>query len=137
MNHFFSELARRVLLREFPVGNEEDIDLELLRWVLREIGDPDAEILGTYLEGVPLGIDQPLPRTPAVFPRKTKWKLKHDFKSEGQHLNDNYKSGKELKQVLEEEFVKQEKRGMMMRMPLAEAQRKWGDKLYIASLAVI
>ena len=43
--------------------------------VLKALGDPDHEIMGTYAVGVPVGLGTDLPRTPKVFPEKTKWSL--------------------------------------------------------------
>ena len=45
----------------------------LLGKVFRLFGGPDWEGLGMYAVGVPLGLGVDLPRTPAVFPAKTKW----------------------------------------------------------------
>ena len=62
--------------------------------VLREAKDPDWRILiegkFNYAEGLPLGCNMRLPRTPAVFARKTRWR-KYDS-SEDDFIKENYAS---------------------------------------------
>ena len=49
------------------------INLPLLRALARLLDDPDAEITALLHSCVPVGWHQRLPRTPAVFDRKTHW----------------------------------------------------------------
>ena len=79
-------------------------------WTQERLRDPDHEICDTYTRGVPLGVDAPLPTTPSVFPPKSTWRLKHHEDADGTKLNDNYKSGKELRDIALEKFQKQEHR---------------------------
>ena len=113
------------------------IDVELLQWALLRLDDPDAEILEQYRIGVPLGDDIKLPRARAVFERKTSWRIKHDFITEGSKENANYSSAKEHYQVLEKEFAEQSDAGMMFQMSKQDALKEFGNDLYIAPLAVI
>ncbi len=52
----------------------KDVDqaprLRLLQAFLRACGDPDAEALDIYCEGVRIGHKLKMPRTPAVYPKK-------------------------------------------------------------------
>ena len=57
------------------VGDRGAVEFRLVRALLQAAGDPDAEIFGTYPSGVRIGVGQKLPRTPAVFDRKTAWRL--------------------------------------------------------------
>ena len=52
------------------------VDTVLLGKVIRAFGDLGRAVLGLYTVGVPLGLGVDLPRTPEVFPAKTKWSLK-------------------------------------------------------------
>ena len=65
--------------------------LPLMARLLRAYGDPDWSFVQGIGEGVPLGVDEDLPRTPAVFEEKGKWRLTDDA-GPGADTNDNYKS---------------------------------------------
>ena len=49
--------------REYP---PQPIDVLTLAGVMKALGDQDAEIMGLYAGGVPVGLNIDLPRTPAV-----------------------------------------------------------------------
>ncbi len=51
------------------------IRLRLLRSVLHAAGDPDAEAMLRYIEGVPIGVGIKMPRTPAVHERRRRWSI--------------------------------------------------------------
>ena len=60
---------------EAPAGavvQEQPIDVLLLGSVLKALGDPGHDIMVTCAIGVPLGLGVELPRTPSVFPPKTR-----------------------------------------------------------------
>ena len=51
-----------------------------VRWrlfgaLLAAADDPDAKGVAAYAPGVAVGVQQRLPRTPAVFPQKRRWRL--------------------------------------------------------------
>ena len=50
----------------------QPIQIRLLQTLLREGGDPDASGMGQLAIGVKLGVGSRMPRTPAVYPRKTR-----------------------------------------------------------------
>ena len=43
--------------------------------MLKRAGDPDWEFLCRLKNGLPLGVDKTMDRTPRVFEEKTRWKL--------------------------------------------------------------
>ena len=51
--------------------------LRLLRAMLEAAGDPDREFLRQAEDGLPVGILDPLPRTPHVFEELLKWPLEN------------------------------------------------------------
>ena len=63
--------------------------LELMAELLKACEDPDWEFFLQLGEGVCLRVDEPLPRTPAVFEEKGKWKLDADIE-DGTPEADNY-----------------------------------------------
>ena len=72
-----SWIAKRLALpdRADEVAERQTFRLGLMGSILREVGDPDWDFVMGLGKGVPLGYDQQMPRTPAVFEPKTKWAL--------------------------------------------------------------
>ena len=58
------DLSEPGLLEVFP---GQPLHLRLLRAMLEAAGDPDGEFLRRAEDGLPVGILDPLPRTPHVF----------------------------------------------------------------------
>ena len=58
-----------------PGDLDQAIGVRLLEAWAQVTGDPDAKIAGMVARGVWIGVDRPLPRTPAIFEKKTKWSL--------------------------------------------------------------
>ncbi len=92
--------------RGFPsqVG-AKDVDqeprLRLLQAFLRTCGDPDAEALDIYCEGVRIGNKLKMPRTPAIYPKKEKWHIKYaDAETVEDQWAPNYKTARERHEVL-------------------------------------
>ena len=60
------------------IGRGQKIRLQVLSDLARLMGDPDWEVLvrdtDSYFAGLPIGVEKPLPRTPAVYERKRKWR---------------------------------------------------------------
>jgi hypothetical protein len=111
--------------------------LELLYYLTREMVDADFEIIRDYMEGVTLGILQPLPRTPAIFEEQTRWKLNHDPLVNAALENSNYRSFEEFADAVEEQFQQEEKEGMMQFLDEDEFYREFGNNIAIAALAVL
>ena len=108
--------------------------------VLRKARDQDWKILVqgryNYVDGLPLGVDMKLPRTPAVFSRKVRWRKYDD--SEAQHIKENYSTVTDNVPVLREQFEQDAQEGMMCRLHLDEAKIRWPhDRLRIAALGSI
>ena len=65
------------------------------------VGDPDFKICDTYAKGVPIGYAMKLPRTPAIFERKTKWSVLIERGEVGDYAwGKNYKYAEEHNKVL-------------------------------------
>ena len=80
-----------------PTPTAEDIPqgprIRLLQSFLKACDDPDAEALDIFATGVRLGYRQRMPRTPAVFAAKAKWRLKYDIhNAEHEDWAPNYRS---------------------------------------------
>jgi hypothetical protein len=123
------------VIREF-----QPFYLSALGQSLRECGDPDSRVFDcgaqNFTRGVPVGdAGSRLPRTPAVFPRKTHWR--HYDDSELIPEMDNYATAIETGDFLEKEFASEAALGMMYKCTLAQARAKFGSRLRIAAQGAV
>ena len=123
------------------IQQDQPFLLRLLGEGLRLMNDPDWRIFyaakgENFWHGVSVGPGTKMPRTPAVFERKTKFR-KYD---ETEFLAEvsNYKSaaGAKMSAVLEQQFISEETLGMMYKTSLAAAKRDFKD-LRIAAQGAI
>ncbi len=110
---------------------------EAIGELLHVAGDPDWRVYSggrrNFGEGVPLGYREPLPRTPAVFRRKVKWRQYDDDKLQWQQTG-NYGQTDERRKAIHAQFEAERSLGMMTEKPLAAARIEFGQRLRIASL---
>ena len=117
-----------------PEGQE--MHLGIISLLLKELGDPDWGYPMSVADGVPLGVDMTMPRTPAVFEEKTNWRLSElDGEPEKEILN--YKSTKGFESKIEALFREEADWGWMLEMKEEEAKEKYGNNLYLAGLGVV
>ena len=78
-----------------------------------------------------------LPRAPAVFDRKTRWRL--DFPEEGDHTDwrPNYSSAVENASKVEDQFGAEVDEGLMKVVSLREALTIFGSTLSLAAIGAI
>ena len=114
--------------------------LNLLSQALRLLEDPDWEILTATPDGfelgVPVGYKEPLPRTPSVFPPKTKHRSLDE--SPFQEVATNYKSAADFAEKLEEKFREDEKKGMMFCSTMGVLKEMYPDQtILVAAMGAI
>ena len=101
--------------------------------------DPDAHWLvdesDSFASGVYIGVDQPLPRSPQVFPEKDKHRKLDD--TEFSPIAENYPSAQISAVELEKKFREEESLGRMHPSKLGVLKQQFGDKLRVASMAAI
>lgn len=106
---------------------------------LELIGGPDLKV---FMHGqdslrteVPAGFDEPLPRTPAVFPKKEK---SHPLdKLDYQSVANNYKSAHEMAEELDRKF-REEALGRMIPTTLAKLKARHPDRIpLVAAMGAI
>ena len=107
---------------------------------LREIGDPDFRIFDgakeSFSTGVPIGFQCKLPRTPAVFERKTKFRSYEE--GDSNLFMDNFTTVRGHEEELENQFKAEAQLGMMVEVSLEEAKRLYpAGRLRIAGLGAI
>ena len=129
-------------LRERGLEDPKVLDVapgqpRLIRGLLEAAGDPDREFLLRAEEGLPLGILEPLPRTPHIFEEQVKWPLDNSPWEPAPSWVPNYHSVKDHESYVREKFEEDVAEGLMERMSLREFQERYGEGRAIAALAVI
>eukprot|EP00971_Amphidinium_carterae_P122507 2425511-Amphidinium_carterae.1 len=98
---------------------------------LRIAGDPDWRVMASaresYSTGVPVGTEKPLPRVPAVYSRKMRWRTLDDTLFQDDMAN--YRSTEGLEDVIEKQFLEEAVEGLMFRVSESEAKNRYGEKL--------
>ncbi len=122
---------------EVPQG--QPFHLHLVSRVLKVVGDPDTAILvdgnDTFATGVPIGVDEPLPRTPMVFPPQERHRKLDE--SDFNPIAENYASAQLSKEELEAKFREEESLGRMVPSKLSVLHSEYGDRLRVASMGAI
>ena len=122
---------------------EQAVRVRLLQAILREAGDPDANGMDHFGRGIRVGVGCRLPRTPAVFERKRRWRL--DGQSdrsawERPSVNtvwqDNYRSAKDQAAELEHQLKECHSKGWALRLEHGEAKRRFPN-LVVSSLGAV
>ena len=102
---------------------EQEIDMRLLQAFLFIADDPEAPALDCYASGVVLGHNLCMPRTPAVFEAKKKWRL--GYEAPDNHSEEwvkNYKTAEENMKAVKEKVTEDLKEKRMILMSYAEAK---------------
>jgi hypothetical protein len=122
---------------ERPGDRSKWISVRMVQALLKEAGDPGWKVLSKVAEGAPLGWREKLPRLPAIFERKRKWKPPRREDEDPSTWPDNYESVMALGSTLKDRFEKDEKEGMMKRVTLKEAREKYGERLRVAACGAV
>ena len=121
------------------VGRGQPFYLRALAQWLKKFEDPDAHWLmdepDSFCTGVYIGVDKPLPRSPQVFPQKTKHRQMDD--TEFSPTADNYPSAQISSAELEAKFKEEEELDRMFPSKLGVLKEEYGDRLRVASMAAI
>ena len=110
---------------------------EIIRAMLEAAGDPDRDFLRQAEEGLPVGILDPLPRTPHVFEEQLKWPLENFPYKASLAWVPNYSSVEEHADFAREKFEEDVREGLMAKMTMGEFLERYGEHTAIAALAVI
>ena len=138
------EQVRGLFQAAFGIGEEDQkvadgqpFRLRLMGRILEQAGDADFEFLREAEEGLLVGMKVPLPRTPAIFERQTKWALE-DLGDEGWEVErTNYPSAVEHRQHLRDHLAQEVKDGLVEKMSEKAFEEEFGDERAVASLAVL
>ncbi len=116
---------------------DQPVRVRALQRVLAIGGDPDHGGMEHFARGVRLGVSTRLPRTPAVFARKRKWRLEgqadpnFDAVAErlslGDRWRDNYVEAVVHQEAIHEQLEDAVKRRLALRLTVAEAAQRFPD----------
>ena len=123
------------------IPERQPFHLALLEEFLRLCNDPDASAYfsgkDSFAAGVSSGVNQKMPRTPAVFEKKCKWRAYDGETTAADVFRNNYPGAAENAKAIEAQFVEEAKLGAMVKMEVEEASRIYGENLRVASLGAI
>jgi hypothetical protein len=111
--------------------------LGLIKFVLRESQDPDFGILDDYMNGVNLGVSEPLPHTPAVFELQEKWRLKENPLEVAEWINPNYASLSEHSEAIKLQLQEEEAEGMVGSTSFKKFKSWYPEGFAISALSVL
>jgi hypothetical protein len=111
--------------------------LKLIHEILRFVGDADYEFLLQAEIGLPVGVLNHLPRTPAVYEEQTEWRLEDDPTVNSVCWASNYSSASEHQDYIREHFAEEVSEGLMTKVLRSDADRLFGKHLSVAALAVL
>ena len=111
--------------------------LKLMQALLERAGDTDHKFLLQGQEGFPVGVIHKLPRTPHMYEEQSAWKLEDDPYMREEIWRENYESVKDHEEYVREHFKTECEEGLMERMTLEEAKRRYGERIAISSLSVL
>ena len=135
----------RGAMHRFGGGDPDDLmvpegqpfRLRLMRRLLKEAGDPDWEFLERAEEGLPVGVLEPLPRTPSVFEEQVKWNLEEDPLQPHRLEKANYPSAREHADHLRSHLEAEVAEGLVEKMSRDDFVKEFGENRAIAALAVL
>jgi len=119
------------------IADGQPFRLKLMQALSERAGDPDHRFLLQGQEGFPVGVLHQLPRTPHMYEEQTAWKLEEDPYMCEEIWRDNYESVQDHEEFVREHFKAECEEGLMEKMSLEEAKRRFGDKIAISSLSVL
>ncbi len=120
-------------LAEPRVGDRpRPVNVRLLQALLTAAGDPDRGVWDTFAKGVPTGVSDRLPRTPAVYGRKRRWRLPEQHNPDGwltpleaHPWRENYSSVKGHEAEMRRQLDELVNMGLMLKMTPAAYHARW------------
>ena len=117
---------------------KSEVNFRRLKAMLEACEDEDFAWLEEVAEeGVHIGVDQEMPRVPAVFEEKTKWNLDFTEDPFADSMAENYKSAEENAEDIERQVMEEVQSGAIVSMSEDEAKMKFQGRLAVASLGAV
>ena len=100
--------------------------------------DPDAPAIDKYCKGLRLGHMMQMPRTPAVFEAKRKWRLDYEASdAPAVEWAENYKTARERQDLLQEKIREDLKTGRMISTRYGATKARYGERLAIGAMGLV
>ena len=139
------------LLRDSFCGPEERLNdrpqpvrIRLLQAVLKEAGDPDWRGMSWFARGIRVGVGVRMPRTPAVFARKRKWRLLEQADTEAWRApstesvwRENYRSTQCEERELERQLKEMSQKDLCLRLSPEDAKKEFPGLLVFSLGAAV
>ena len=119
------------------VAEGQPFRLRLMRAILEKAEDGDFQFLEMAEEGFPVGVLNPLPRTPAAFERQVDWTLQFDPADAYVLERANCPSAREHEEHLREHLEEEVREGLVEKMTREQFEEEFGEARAVASLAVL
>ena len=129
--------ALGIKAEEVRVAEGQPFYLGLLARTLEAAGDPDHEFLWQAEDGLPVGVIDPLPRTPSMYEEQVKWALDPEDGEEAFLESPNYLSAGEHGDHLQRHFDAEVEEGLMEVMSDEAFITEFGANRAVAALAVL
>lgn len=143
MEKYRKELDEELLemgLKPKRRGGDRDTEIQFRRLMamMEATGDEDWEFLDQMAsEGVSLGVDEVMPRTPKVFEEKQKWAREFvDYLLEDQ-FSENYASAEESHEDIKRQVKEEVDNGSIVKLPEEEAKARFKGRLAVAALGAV
>ena len=115
-----------------------------MQWVFTELEamaklarDPDPDVAILAAEGVPVGFNETLPRTPLVYEEKTDWALDDLSGDWTMAWGENHPSAAARPEELRRQFLEDVAEGLMVETPLEQAVATYGQRFLVASCGAV
>ena len=129
---------RKLRPRRRGSDRSTEINFRRLAAVAQVLADEDYEFLEEVApRGVPLGVDEELPRTPAVYEEKLKWTVEQTEEEFHDILADNYVSAEENSGDIARQVLEEVQKGTILRLSERDAREKFGGRLAVAALGAV
>ena len=123
---------------KLPGDVDQEINIRLLQSFLSISEDPDAPALDRHGKGVYLGHNGRMPRTPAVFQEKKKWRLGYvPPEDHSVEWVKKYKTAEENLKAVKAKFTEDLLEKRMVLMSYAQAKALYGDRLHVGALGLV
>ena len=136
--HVLEEYGSELACLEPPA--RQPLLLQAIEEHLRLAGDPDHRVFHSssvsFSKGVTIGIKGRMPRVPAVFERRTRWR-RYEAQEEAPHDKENYSSARCQTAQIEAQFREEAEPGAMREVEEVAARAEYGEDLLVAAIGAI
>ncbi len=119
------------------------VRIRLLQSILRDANDPDWRGMDRFAAGIRLGVGRRMPRTPAVYARKRRWRIAEQAEADDWDprtvigvWRENYKTARAQRAEVRRQLDEHVEQGLAFRLSAGEAKARY-PALQVASLGAV